>query len=201
MKPRRLIDFLLVAAAIVVLPVGWACAEQASPADHNDAGYRSFYADRQAFKEGDMLTVVIVESAAATSRARTQTDKSDQVAATATRFGGIGRGFSVGANNQFNGGGEIQRAEQLLGKLTVKVESVDANGNLHVSGEQLILINNEQQRIAVHGALRPADIAPDNTVPSWRIMDAKIEFKGKGILARKQSPGLLAKLFDLFGFN
>lgn len=167
----------------------------------SDAGYRSFYADRQAFRPGDMLTVVIVESAAANSTARTRADKGDKVSASAGRIGPIEHAFSVGANNQFSGGGEIQRTGQLLGKLTVVVESVDANGNLRVTGEQSIVINNEQQRIAVHGALRPADIAPDNTVPSWRIMDAQIEFKGKGILARKQSPGLLAKLFDLFGIN
>jgi flagellar L-ring protein precursor FlgH len=199
MKLQRLI-------AVSLLPFGTLSmtvtdAQQVAPAEHTQSSYRSSYADRQAFRPGDLLTVVIVESAAATSRARTQTDKSDQVGATAIRVGGVGRGFNVGANNQFNGGGEIQRTEQLLGKLTVTVESIDANGNLRVSGEQLILINNEQQRIAVHGALRPADIAPDNTVPSWRLMGADIEFKGKGILARKQSPGLLAKLFDLFGFN
>jgi flagellar L-ring protein FlgH len=70
-----------------------------------------------------------------------------------------------------------------------------------IIGEQNIVINNEQQRIALHGTIRTEDISPDNTVPSWRVFGAQIEFKGKGILARKQSPGLLAKLFDLFGLN
>jgi flagellar L-ring protein precursor FlgH len=162
---------------------------------------RSFYADRQAFRPGDMLTVMIVETAAANSTARTRADKGDKVSASASRVGVPDHGFSVGANNQFSGGGEIQRSGQLLGKLTVVVNSIDANGNLLVTGEQNIVINNEEQHIAVRGALRPADIAPDNTVPSWRIMDAHIEFKGKGILARKQSPGFLTKLFDLFGIN
>jgi flagellar L-ring protein precursor FlgH len=49
--------------------------------------------------------------------------------------------------------------------------------------------------------VRSDDIAPDNTVASWRIANARIDFKGDGILARKQSPGLLTKLFDLFGLN
>jgi flagellar L-ring protein FlgH len=163
--------------------------------------YRSFFADRQAFRTGDILTVLIVESAVANSTARTRADKGDKVAASVSRVGANDHGFSIGANNQFSGGGEIQRTGQLIGKLSVTVLGIDANGNLLVSGEQNIVINNEQQHIAVNGAFRPDDIAPDNTVPSWRMVDAKIEFKGKGVLARKQSPGLLAKLFDPFGLN
>jgi flagellar L-ring protein FlgH len=197
----RLFTRVLPCILCTALPWGASIAQQAVQPVEPTTSYRSFYSDRQAFKPGDMLTIVIVESAAATSRARTRADKDDSVSASVSRIGALDHGFSIGANNQFSGGGEIQRTGQLLGKLTVIVESIDANGNLRVGGEQTILINNEQQHIAVHGALRPADIAPDNTVPSWRIMDARIEFKGKGILARKQSPGLLAKLFDLFGLN
>ena len=62
-------------------------------------------------------------------------------------------------------------------------------------------MNNEQQRIALSGTVRLDDVAPDNTVASARIANAHIDFKGDGILARKQSPGLLTKLFDLFGLN
>ncbi len=179
-----------------------AIASAAAPADEvPQARYRSFYADRQAFRRGDMLTVIITESAAANSTARTRADKSDKIGASAGHVGPIDHAITVGANNQFDGGGQIQQTGQLLGKLTVVVDNVDDNGNLSVTGEQTITINNEQQHIAVHGSIRPDDIAPDNTVPSWRILGAKIEFKGKGILARKQSPGLLAKLFDLFGLN
>lgn len=163
--------------------------------------YRSFVADRQAFRRGDLLTVIITESAAATSTARTRADKSDKIGASAGHLPPIDHAITVSADNQFDGGGQIQRTGQLLGKLTVVVDQVEDNGNLLVSGEQTILINNEQQQITVHGAIRPEDIAPDNTVPSWRISGARIEFKGKGILARKQSPGLLTKLFDLFGLN
>ena len=81
------------------------------------------------------------------------------------------------------------------------MEGVDGNGNLLIRGEQDIEVNNEKQRIALTGLVRPEDITPDNTVASWRIANADIDFVGKGILARKQSPSLLTKLFDLFGLN
>lgn len=186
--------------AFVFCVVGWHLCAFTAFANETDA-YRSFYADRQAYRRGDMLTVMIVESAAANSTARTRVDKGDRISASAGRTGIVEHEIGVGASNQFDGGGQIQRTGQLLGKLTVVVDEIDDKGNLKVTGEQTITINNEQQHIAVHGTVRPEDIGPDNTIPSWRILGANIEFKGKGILARKQSPGLLAKLFDLFGLN
>lgn len=189
----------LVAAIAVTSNV--CSADEVTIEKKSETVYRSFYSDRLAFSRGDMLTVIIVESAAANSTARTKTDKADKVSATASREGAFDHEIGVGASNQFSGGGQVQRSGQLLGKLTVVVDKVDDKGNLFVTGEQIITINNEQQRIAVTGTVRPEDIGPDNTIPSWRIQGAAIEFKGKGILASKQSPGLLAKLFDLFGIN
>jgi flagellar L-ring protein precursor FlgH len=188
------------AIGVCMLPLGYVSAEE--PTDPAmQAPYRSFFSDRHAYRKGDLLTIIITESAAAASTARTRADKSDQVGASLSQPGTLEQGFSIGANNDFSGGGEIQRTGKLLGRLTVVVDAVDSNGNLRIVGDQTIYINNEQQRIALHGIVRPEDIAPDNTLPSWRISAAEIEFKGKGILARKQSPGLLAKLFDLFGLN
>jgi flagellar L-ring protein FlgH len=162
---------------------------------------RSLYADRRAVRPGDLLTVVITESAAASATARTRTDKEESV------FGQINQpderpwNIDLAFGNEFDGGGEIQRTGRLLAKLAVFVESIDANGNMTIYGEQDINVNNERQRIALTGSVRSDDVTPDNTVASWRIANAKIDFKGDGILARKQSPGLMTKLFDLFGLN
>jgi flagellar L-ring protein FlgH len=162
---------------------------------------RSLFADRKAHRAGDVLTVVITEAAAATATARTRTDKQESV------FGDINQPderpwhIDLAFGNDFEGGGQIQRTGRLLAKLAVTVQGVDRDGNLHIVGEQNIRVNNELQRIALSGVVRQEDITPDNTVASWRIVDAQIEFKGDGILARKQSPGLLTKLFDLFGLN
>jgi len=162
---------------------------------------RSLFADRKAHRAGDMLTVVITEVASASASARTRADKEESV------FGKINQpderpwNLDLAFGNDFEGGGQIQRSGRLLGKLTVIVQSVDEHGNLDVIGEQDIRVNNEEQRIALSGMVRPEDIGPDNTVASSRIANARIDFKGEGVLARKQSPGLLTKLFDLFGLN
>lgn len=162
---------------------------------------RSLFADRKAHRAGDVLTVLITETAVASATARTRADKQESV------FGDINQPdeapwhIDLAFGNDFDGGGQIQRTGRLLAKLAVVVQNVNPDGNLQIVGEQNINVNNERQRIALSGIVRPEDVTPDNTVASWRIVDARIDFKGDGILARKQSPGLLTKLFDLFGLN
>lgn len=148
-----------------------------------------------------MLTVLITEQAAATATARTRADKDESVSADVNRSDHDPWHIDLSWGNDFNGGGQIQRTGRLMARLAVIVEGVDEAGNLRICGEQDINVNNERQRIALSGRVRPEDVAPDNTVVSWRIVDARIDFKGDGILARKQSPGLLTKLFGLLGLN
>jgi flagellar L-ring protein precursor FlgH len=163
--------------------------------------YRSLYADQKAYRAGDILTVIITETASASATARTRADKSDSVAGEIRQPDERPWNIELGFSNDFTGGGEVQRAGRLIGRLAVLVEDIDEYGNLRVRGEQDIEVNNEKQRIALTGIVRPQDISPDNTVASWRIASAHIDFLGKGILARKQSPSLITKLFDLFGLN
>lgn len=186
----------LAVAALVVPTLQSAAQESSKPLLQ-----RSLYADRRAFQPGDILTVVITEVAAASATARTRTDKEDRVSGEIRQPDETPWNLDLAFGNDFTGGGEIQRSGKLVAKLAVVVEKLDANGNLVIYGEQDINVNNEAQRIALTGVVRSEDISPSNTVDSWRIAGAKIDFKGNGILARKQSPGLMSKLFDLFGLN
>ena len=162
---------------------------------------RPLFADHTAYRPGDLLTVVITESAAATASARTRADKRDRIAAS-VRFPSDEReDADISLGTEFNGGGQIQRSGKLLARLAVVVDAVDRHGNLSISGEQDILVNNERQRIALSGLVRRADISPDNTIASSRIANARIDFEGDGILARQQRPGLLGLIFRLLGLN
>jgi flagellar L-ring protein precursor FlgH len=159
------------------------------------------FADHIAYRPGDLLSVVITESAAATATARTRTDKRDRLSASVRLPNDTRDEVEASLGTDFSGGGQIQRTGKLLAKLAVVVEAVDDNGNLRISGEQDILVNNERQRIALSGLVRRADIAPDNSVLSSRIANARIEFKGDGLLGRQQSLGLLGLIFRLLGLN
>jgi flagellar L-ring protein precursor FlgH len=158
----------------------------------------SFFADRRAHEVGDMLTVVITEFSTVEATARTSTDKSESASASLTHKAGEVHLASADFDTDFAGGGQIERTGKLVAKLAVTVAGRDERGNLKVHGEQDIEINNERQRIRLDGTVRPEDIGPDNTIPSWRVGAAHIEFTGKGLLARKQSPGLLTRILSWF---
>lgn len=172
-----------------------------APASAEDAAGppRSLFADRRAHAQGDVLTVLVSEVASVSSTAQTRLGKSESANANLLQRDGEIQLASAGFDSKFQGGGQIERSGTLLARLTVQIDSIDANGNFHVSGEQLIVMNNEKQRILVSGIVRPDDVSADNTVPSWRVAKAEIQLLGKGILTRKARPGILTWLLSLFG--
>jgi flagellar L-ring protein FlgH len=187
--------FLLLAFA----GIDAAQAQAPAPVEADSQPRASFYADRRAVAKGDVLTVVITEFSTVAATARTQTNKGESARASITQPNAVTQSVGASFDTQFAGGGEIERSGKLVANLAVTVTGVDPRGNLIVHGEQEIHVNNERQRISLNGVIRPEDIAPDNTIPSWRVGDAHIEFTGKGLLARKQKPGLLSRILSLFG--
>jgi flagellar L-ring protein precursor FlgH len=171
-----------------------AVAQDAAP-----AAPRSLFADRRAHTPGDVLTVLVSEAASLSSNAQTKLGKSESANANLLQRDGEIQLAQAGFDSKFQGGGQIERSGTLLARLTVQIDRIDPNGNYLVSGEQLIVMNNEKQRIRVSGIVRPDDISADNTVPSWRVAGADIQLLGKGILTRKARPGILTWLLSLFG--
>ena len=46
------------------------------------------------------------------------------------------------------------------------------------------------------GVVRPYDIDMANTVSSSRVLDARIDFSGRGVVSDKQGPGMLHRGMD-----
>jgi flagellar L-ring protein precursor FlgH len=160
---------------------------------------RSYFADPRARQPGDMLTVIITETASVAQSARTQADKSQSLTGKLNHSANDQVQKSGEIDSSYDGGGSIERKGKMVAKLAVRVVSVDDYGNLSIMGEQEILINNEKQTMRLAGVVRPSDIDTDNTVQSWRVSGAKIALTGKGFLSRKQSPGPLSQLLSYFG--
>jgi flagellar L-ring protein FlgH len=83
-------------------------------------------------------------------------------------------------------------------QVPARVVKVLENGLLVVEGRRAIVVNDETQTLAFSGVVRPEDIAADNTVQSTQVADAEVTILGKGVLAEKQRPGILQRLFDIF---
>lgn len=190
MKPRSLLCWVLISFAAGTAP---------AQSLYDEKTFRPVAADNRAYKVGDVLTIQILENASATANAGTDTRRRNEMSADLTRAHVPTVNVGIGVNGEFDGGGRTSRSGKLLAQLTVTVVEVGPNGDLGVAGEQLLLINDEQQRIHVTGRVRPQDISDANVVVSSRLADAKITYVGEGELAARQKPAWWRQVMDWVG--
>jgi len=168
------------------------------------------FADPKARSVGDIVTINIIENASASGNASTKTGKKSSLSADISSFLGLEKSvasrnskldpanlLSASASNNFDGSGESSRSGKVTATISARVTRVLANGDMAVQGTRQVVINNEQQIITIQGIIRPEDIAPDNTVASTSIADARIAYTGKGVMSDKQHPGWLSRIIDV----
>lgn len=177
-----------------------ACAASDSDSMLDASGYRSLTAAAKAMHVGDALTVIVQEAATASSTADLRAQRSFTVSGRAGTSNGETHSGSAGTGSESDGIGRTQRSGRLLAQLSVRVTEVNENGDLHVSGQQQLRINGEEQLITLSGLVRPNDISDANTVLSSRIAEARIEFAGKGFVSSQSKPGWLARVFTWLGW-
>jgi flagellar L-ring protein FlgH len=153
---------------------------------------------------GDTLTVVLAESTEAEKSATTTTSKATSAELTGPTIAGrpITRNgtplleASMGNESQFAGNGAATQSNKLDGYITVTVSKRFANGNLLVRGQKWVAINSGREYVRLQGIVRPSDIAPDNSVVSWKVADAYIAYGGQGTVANASKPGWLYRFFN-----
>ena len=153
---------------------------------------------------GDTLTIRLQESTNAEKSVSTNTSKKTDATLTGpTVFGApvtvngtpILEG-SMANDASFAGNGASKQSNALDGALSVTVAKRFNNGNLLVRGEKWIAINSGKEFVRVQGIVRPSDIAPDNSVVSWKVADAYISYGGQGTVANASKPGWLFRFFN-----
>jgi flagellar L-ring protein precursor FlgH len=182
---------------ICLAALGMMLGMEAAMADglYSADSYHPLAADRRALKAGDNLTIVVTEIATATTDARTTADKTGSVSGSASLHQVPQQG-TFNLNETFTGGGSIERSGKLLARMTVVVQTVEANGDLYVKGQQDIVLNGDRQKLTLDGRVRPEDVGADNTVLSSRLSNSHISYIGTGVLADKQRPGLLTRILS-----
>ncbi|HEV7799574.1 MAG TPA: flagellar basal body L-ring protein FlgH, partial [Burkholderiales bacterium] len=94
-----------------------------------------------------------------------------------------------------DGKGESANANEFTGTITVTVTEVFANGNLLVSGEKQVGINQGSEFIRLSGIVNPVQLTAANTIQSTQLADARIEYRGSGAVAENQQTGWLTRFF------
>ena len=183
-------------------------AAQAGSLWTNGAGERSMFADRKAARAGDILTVVVAESANATNSQSKKSTRESSLEDAVNRFLFSTAASALGTHNgqlpatdiqgkaNYSGGGEVSNNQSLTSRAAVLVTDVMPNGNLVIEGVRVVTFSGETQYVVLHGLVRPDDISPANTIFSSNIADARVEFVAEGNLTDAQKRGWLSKLYE-----
>lgn len=167
---------------------------------YEESSYRPLTSDNKAFRVGDVLTIQVIENATAVASADSGSHRKNSAGLELFRdSSNFRRDVGVGTTGDFDGGGRTSRAGKLVTQMSVKVTEVLPNGDLLVSGEQTLVINQEKQQIRVSGQVRLQDITDGNVVLSSRLADASIDYAGAGVLTDSQRVPWWQRVRSWFG--
>ncbi|WP_404338606.1 flagellar basal body L-ring protein FlgH [Pseudoalteromonas mariniglutinosa] len=168
---------------------------------YSDSYMFSLYADKRAYRVGDILTVVLNERTQSSKSADATMDKSTGVDVSVPVAGALNvseLSLGIDSNSEFDGGSSARQQNFLSGAITVRVTHVLSNETLVIKGRKRIQLNQGDEYIEIEGLVRPGDIDVANRVSSLRIAEAQISYTGSGTLADASSPGWFTSLFTRF---
>jgi flagellar L-ring protein precursor FlgH len=161
----------------------------------------ALFEDRRPRNIGDILTIVISE----------KLNASKNSGANASREGAMGASFAtipkfltgllegqdakLSGTSALNAKGGANAANNFNSVITVTVTDVLANGNLLVSGEKQMGINQGTEFIRFSGVVNPRTVTGNNTVLSTQVADARIEYTAKGYIDEAQHMGWMQRFF------
>jgi flagellar L-ring protein precursor FlgH len=167
------------------------------------AGFGSglLFEDRRARNVGDTVTIVIAEKTDASKKSNTNTGRSSNNTFGVSALQGLpgksflGSNLNATSGFSFDGKGESNNANDFSGTITVTVTEVLGNGNMLVSGEKQVGINQGSEYIRLSGIVNPVQLTAANTIQSTQLADARIEYRGSGAVAENQQTGWLTRFF------
>ena len=159
----------------------------------------AFFEDPRARRIGDIITIHLTESfnASKTASTQTQKDNTTEIAAPVAGVKTLGNfAATADAKRAFKGQGTSSQQNALTGSITAVITEVLPNGNLVISGERALQLNQGEEFVRVRGVVRAIDVQYDNTVTSDRIADARISYSGRGVVDASNRQGWLARFFN-----
>ncbi|MBI5078937.1 flagellar basal body L-ring protein FlgH [Candidatus Saganbacteria bacterium] len=161
------------------------------------------YSTQKAYKVGDIVNVIILESSTAKNLAGTKTDVKDDLAAkfshTLQRLAPVIGSSNQAAgqlSNKYAGSGQTTRGSNVSARITAWVTEILSNGNLVIRGEHRVEVNDELQEIIFTGIVRPKDITAANAIYSYQVAKADLSIKGSGAVADSESPGWITRILN-----
>lgn len=164
------------------------------------AGRQSWLSDRRDYHLGDIVTVLVDEY--------TLTSLDKEVNATENRQRGLGFGINTPTsnknyginsnnNNQSQNSGLDARTNRLTTEMSARVVAIAPNGVMQLKGNKMIKVEESKVNLVLTGWVRVQDVAPDNSVQSFRMADADLDYQAEGPLGKAKS-GIIGRLLGAF---
>ena len=160
----------------------------------------SWLSDRLPLRIGDLVTIIVDEAASASERVSTQAT-ADRAMKAKLGIGvdkdvrlGPGKDFETGLESSSREQGESGRRGELTAVLTVRITDINAGGVATVEGSKNVTVDGRTQLVQLKGVVRAEDVSASNTIPSSRVADAVITYKGKKIGPKA---GILGKILSI----
>ena len=173
----------------------------------NNSG-STMFTDPKAVQVGDLITVLVQESASATRSLGTKKSKSSSRQTGLDAMLGLennvlpkagvnpAAAVNISDSKNFDGSGSTTNSDTLSASVTAVVTKVYPNGNMRIVGRRQVTINHQPQELTFSGVVRPFDVAPDNTIPSAKVAQAVVSYGGGGELATVAHEGWMARTLD-----
>ena len=184
-----------------VRPEAMETALPANGAIYQTVQARPLFEDRRARRIGDTITINLVERNTAQKSANANATRNGNMTAgigpiNRLPLSGLnGLELEAEAESDFNGKGAAAANNVFNGTITVTVIDVYPNGNLLVSGEKMVAINQGNEFIRFSGVINPNNVTTANTVQSTQVADARIEYRGSGFIDESNTMGWLQRFF------
>lgn len=189
---------------LLTLAVSNACDAQ-SMFKHRQPSHINMFADLQARRVGDLLTIVIRENTEVENKDERKGNKNTDIGgifqfngSTSGNGGTNTAAASLDSNTTskriFNGKSEYSVESALQDRITVQVLDVLPNGGLVVGGKRRRIVSGEIKTLVASGVVRPFDIRSDNTVESPFVANLELAFHGEGPESSFSNQGWLGKV-------
>jgi flagellar L-ring protein FlgH len=162
--------------------------------------YGSLTSDFRAADVGDLVTVVVNDTANAVATGASNTARKSAYSSGITGLGGVtdprfSNLLAMNGNNTLQAQGTTSRNTTLTATITARVVQVTPSGNLVIEGIKDIGVNSEHQSVLLKGIIRPVDLTVTNTITSNQVANLDIKVNGKGIVGDSiRRPNFLYRL-------
>lgn len=153
-----------------------------------NGAFTDMSADYKAHRVGDVVTLLVSETTAASSTGDVNNSRTFQAASAVTSLPGwqsvpANPLLGMSSSKTLKGQGETSAGSSVAATVSARVIGLVSDGSMIVEAERRIVINSQHEDLIVRGVLRPGDVSPNNTAPATALANLELELKGKGVVS------------------